>query len=1012
MNSCNNHIFKIQKAIRENTLVVFIGAGVSANSGVPTWGGLINQMACELNIKREIQQSEYLMIAQYYYNNCPKYFFKNVKNFLDGEWTPNIIHEFLFKEFNPQYFVTTNYDNLLEQTSNKLSIPYTIIAQDNEIPTIENDNAIIKMHGDFRHNNIVLKEDDYLTYSENYRLMEVFIKSLFATNTILFVGFSADDSNVNQIYSWVNNILNKNQREAYLLQIDEADNNYKLKKSYFNKKGIQLIYYNELVSDIDTYIKEQYIEEELKTLTDERGKKLYKLLHYIKNATPNILEQCYQKLLPTKYLNYVSDKDITKILNNHWCCSYGTLSTSNCKKMGEFINQLNKQTKKSQSTIELLAHLGIKILLEQEWINDKIVTHKQLTLAPIKKYTNNVLDLINKFNYKEAEKLLGDISDKKYVDDYIDKNIDSVNVFEKVYILLKLHKYEYAYNLLKRISYKAKENGHNFIFIISEFNKKVAFNYYHWDCYYESSDKEKEELNKLQKECWAINILNLIKKLLSEEEKNVIEEKLNFKYIEKLDKKTLKDNAENSYSELCLKELYYTFINNYIFIDNYQEFKKLCMHSISSEFKTLNKQDNDNVIQLDLFSTKSNKYDFLDLILIIKYAKASELHELIYKHKIKKLILSDSFVKNELLSAYNNLISSIIHYNLCKNCSHGNKYLEYLYNFLIIFSIIPLTKGDITNIIKNYFKLVKKYNWYEDYYTTHNLLFYLLNLITRNYIAHGKNILDSNILAKFLIYVINNSDKIKDVKYDEYRVIRFISEITSIIKEINKNIEITSFNISEQTKFTNELYAYIYKVCDSATKQKIKNNIINLLNDKFNHKLYQNACLENIIEPKNEYEQKILDEIENRIINYNQLKISKPTTRNGFTNNPLGLDEIHDVLRTVSNLLNFEKLINPKLFEKYKNHKDFVTYNYFSFTFDMSSFDYNNFKLDYLNYLTAKKRKKLRQILNSDIEKKQIIKEKFLNEISLNNDINNRLRDKIMNLLYDEPIKDYNKTYA
>lgn len=1004
MNSYINHISKIQKAIRENTLVVFIGAGVSANSGVPTWGNLINKMASELNIEREIQQSEYLKIAQYYYNNCPKNFFKNVKNFLEGEWKPNIIHEYLFKEFSPQYFVTTNYDDLLEQTSNKLSIPYTIIAQDEDIPTIGNDNAVIKMHGDFKHNKIVLKEDDYLKYSENYRLMEVFIKSLFATNTVLFVGFSADDSNVNQIYSWVNNILDKNQREAYLIQIDEVNKDYELKRNYFNKKGIHLLNYNELANDINIYIKDKYLDEELKTLTEERGKQLYKLLHYIKNSTPNILEHCYQKLLPTKHLNFVSDNDITNILDDFWGCYYGTLSTSHDKKMGEFINLLKKRTKKAKLTKELLTHLGIKKIIEQEWVKEKIVTKNELNLVSVKKQDCNILDLINEFNYIKVEKYLGNINDEKYIDNYIDKNIDSVNVFEKVYILLKLHRYESAYNLLKRISYKAKEKGNNFIFIISEFNKKVAFNYYYWDCFYDSSDRQKEELRKLEKDCWAINIPNLIKKLLSDEEKNVIEDKLNFKFIEKLDKKILKDSAEDSQTEFCLKQLCNTYMQNYIFIDNYQEFQKLCMHSISSEFKNINNQENSNKIKIDLTNSYSNKYDFLDLILIIRYAKTSDLHALIYKYKIKKLILNQPSVKNRLLSAYNNLINSIIHYNLCKNCSHGNKYLEYLYKFFIIFSVLPLTKKDITNIIKQYLNLIEKYNWYEDFYTTDNLLFYILNLIIRNYNTYGNAILDCNILGKFLIYIVNNSNKIKEGKLNQNRIVRFVTEISSIIKEINPNIEIPLFNISEQTDFSAKLYAFIYKVSHSKTKNKIKECITSQLNDNFNHELYQNACIEDIIKPNLKYEKKLVQEIENRIKKYSELKNTQPTTCNGFTNNPIGLDEIHDVLRTVSNLLNFEKLKTPKLFEQYKNHKDFVTYDYFSFTLDMRTFEYNKFKINFLGYLTKSKQKQLKQIINADAKKKQIIKEKFLNQISLNNDINNRLRDKTLNLLFDEPI--------
>ena len=268
-------IIKIQKAIREKSLVIFVGAGVSANSGVPTWGTLIDKIAKELKIKKDIQQNEYLKIAQYYYNNNPKTFFASIKNFLDGEWQPNSINEYLFQAFKPKYFVTTNYDDILEKTSNKLSMPYLVVAQDKDIPKVANNNAIIKMHGDFRHGNIVLKEDDYLKYSEKHRLMEVFIKSLFATNTILFVGFSADDQNVNQIYSWINSILQQDQREAYLLQIDDVESDYELKRRYFNKKGIHIINYNELAKPIDDYIKEKNINNELKRLNNVKGKQLY-----------------------------------------------------------------------------------------------------------------------------------------------------------------------------------------------------------------------------------------------------------------------------------------------------------------------------------------------------------------------------------------------------------------------------------------------------------------------------------------------------------------------------------------------------------------------------------------------------------------------------------------------------------------------------------------------------------------------------------------------------------------
>lgn len=1006
MKNILSDIYKIQRAIREKTLVIFVGAGVSANSGVPTWGQLINWMAKELNIDKNIQENEYLKIAQYYFNANPRIFLKNVEKCLDGNWEPNVISEYLFKEFNPQYFVTTNYDDILEKTSNKLSIPCTIIAQDSDIPAIGQNNAIIKMHGDFKHKNIVLKEDDYLKYSENYRLMEVFIKSLFATNTILFVGFSADDPNVNQIYSWVNNILQQNQREAYLLQIDGVDEDYELKRKYFNKKGIHITNYKELSKLIENYIEEKDLENELKRLKSEKGKQLYKLLHFVKNATPNILEQCYERLLPTRYLNFLSDDDISKVINYYWSCNYGILSTSHDKKMGQLITLLNRQTKKARKTKDLLSHLGIKKLIESVWVNDKIKTKKELTLTSNGKATNKIVSLINEFNYIEVEKFLGDMDDENFVNKYIDKNIESVNVFEKVYILIKLHRYELAYNILKRISYKAKLTNNNFIFIISEFNRKVVSGYYHWNCYYNSSDKKKEELDNIQKECWAINVPNLMSKLLTVEERNIIEDKLNFKFIENLDKKILRNTVENSQTKFCLKEIYDTFAQNYIFIENYQEYQKLCLHCISSKFENIDNQE--GCISLyNYFSTNQDQYDFLDLLLVIKYAKTSDLNNLIFRKKIKELDLSNETDKNKLLCAYKHLIDSILHFDLCSERSNCQEYLDYLNKFFIIFMVIPFIKDEITTILENYLVLIEKYNWYEDFYTTHNLLFYLLNFIIRNFNKTYRNTnLDSQILGDFLVYLVNNSSKIKDAVCDKNQVIRFVNEISDIIKKTDQNLRISTFRINETSRFSIQLYSFIYKFADTSTKEKIKKLVIEQLKNDFNHELYQYACLENIIKPRIKYENKLIEEIEKRIEKYNELKITEPTMRNGFTNNPVGLDEIHDVLRTVANLLNFGKLKKSTSFEQYKNHKDFKTYNYFLFAMDMDNFDYNKFELDFLNYLTKNKKEKLRQIINNNIKKKRVIKDKFINSISLDKDINNRLRDRVFNLLYDEPLKE------
>ncbi len=60
---------RIIDASQKNALTFFVGAGVSAFSGAPTWKNLINSICNELGKKpkEEYSSDEYLQIPQIYY---------------------------------------------------------------------------------------------------------------------------------------------------------------------------------------------------------------------------------------------------------------------------------------------------------------------------------------------------------------------------------------------------------------------------------------------------------------------------------------------------------------------------------------------------------------------------------------------------------------------------------------------------------------------------------------------------------------------------------------------------------------------------------------------------------------------------------------------------------------------------------------------------------------------------------------------------------------------------------
>ncbi|MFD6429283.1 SIR2 family protein, partial [Bacillus velezensis] len=239
-------ITKIQEASENNKLVVFVGAGVSANSGIPTWNELIKEFAQDLG-EFDVDRSPdlYMKIPQYYFNERgeKEYFEKMNEVFSKKKYKPNPIHKEIFK-LKPTHIITTNYDTLLEEAAIEEGQFFHTVKHDLDLPYDNFNKTIIKMHGDFENRNIVLKEDDYLNYSSNFTLIESYIKALIATNTVLFIGYSINDSNFNLIFQWVKNILRNHFQPAYLI---ESSKKYsRMEHAYYKNRGINILYYDEI----------------------------------------------------------------------------------------------------------------------------------------------------------------------------------------------------------------------------------------------------------------------------------------------------------------------------------------------------------------------------------------------------------------------------------------------------------------------------------------------------------------------------------------------------------------------------------------------------------------------------------------------------------------------------------------------------------------------------------------------------------------------------------------------
>lgn len=231
-------IQNINNAIKDDSLIIFVGAGVSANSGLPKWSDLISEFKGDLNLRED--KNNYLKIAQYYYDTVgkQKYFQKIISIFQQHKNAqPNGIHDQIFR-ITPKHIITTNYDSLLESKMNSTISKYEVIKKDMDIPYSKAGHYLIKMHGDLKEKNIVLKEDDYLDYENNFYMISTLIKALIMNNTVLFIGYSLNDSTFNSIFRMIQKGFKGNAQKAYFFTVDKQNT---AEIEYYKKKGIQVI---------------------------------------------------------------------------------------------------------------------------------------------------------------------------------------------------------------------------------------------------------------------------------------------------------------------------------------------------------------------------------------------------------------------------------------------------------------------------------------------------------------------------------------------------------------------------------------------------------------------------------------------------------------------------------------------------------------------------------------------------------------------------------------------------
>ncbi|MBD8695912.1 SIR2 family protein [Stenotrophomonas sp. CFBP 13718] len=196
------------EAHRSGKLMLFVGAGVSANLGLPDWNALIGRIAEELEYDPKIfaTYGTPLALAEFYRKRMGG--LGALRSWMDRAWHPpstditkSEIHRLITLGKFPKIY-TTNYDRWLENAHDALEVEYDKIKSVADLVRLtEGRRQIVKLHGDFDlEDSIVLDETSYFKRLDFDTPLDIKLRADVLGSSVLFIGYSLNDINIRLLF--------------------------------------------------------------------------------------------------------------------------------------------------------------------------------------------------------------------------------------------------------------------------------------------------------------------------------------------------------------------------------------------------------------------------------------------------------------------------------------------------------------------------------------------------------------------------------------------------------------------------------------------------------------------------------------------------------------------------------------------------------------------------------------------------------------------------------------------
>lgn len=890
----------LAEELEKGKLIVFVGAGVSKNSGLPDWKELIKDYAEYRGIK-EFTSKEYLTIPEEVFERYGslKYYEIAEKRF-SGKYFPNSIHKIL-KEMDLTYIITTNYDTLIEDEIKNLQV----VSKDEDLPYTSSNRMLIKMHGDFKNKNIVLKKSDYDNYEKNFPLISTHIKGLFTTNTVLFIGYSYNDTNIQQIMNWIKEILKEKTRKAFLVEFTEEDDKEEENGEQINRISLKLLTENNdkvLYEDKKEQFNNNYEKTLTKFLSDIYNKKedivkdidieIYKNLNYL-------TEHNWRKL--SKYSEIYIDEDWKRILNIRL----------EFKDIGKYEEMLFKS--RIKKVVQNINGKEKEILIP---FSEKEITSER------KKQKENLEELI-----EIEERFLETICDYDYqnfqnlAEEYIESN--NINKYIIVYGYLFFKKiYEAKKIIESMIEEKENSNKKNEKiiwnnFILTVINTKIDYdirknNQILKNRYFEYFKYETELFNEIFKYSTLENT--------NKEMNNLFDRVRNEKGTSHPGTIPPLDEAK-----ILSRDLFYFCSLNGIFGNSfspYSEFVKKYIEILLMSYTNKNIE-----VKNQMFKNRNllEEFEYFDFFMMLELSY-SNLKELFNEYTIKDLKCKEE-ISDRLIVLLENIFDWIEENN--KEFMEKKDTLE---NIILIISKLDLTETQFEKLIDVILNYKNSSIFFEDnsilgivnnfrimiYRNSENLNKEFFDKVLEKIFSIDRNRIDENLLD-YITYYFNKKEMPKISKND--RIENFI----------NKN------NL--------KIKGYFLRIIDETYFEELKNEILKKIKETLDIESYSFLLNQKFIDFIPEIEDKILEELDEIF-------------QKKDDNKDLNVDNLVNLISKQENILDFllvsglndrlpisfiEKLSNYKNEEFFKSLKQYKLEILWKYILNQENFDFSEF---------------------------------------------------------------------